>query len=306
LHWESDREFDGSLHGYTRSADMALDGACDRRLGTLLDVATIPESRIKSIEVERVETSADALDLLCREWNIIWIGPHEGHVPAIPRHQNGVTGQKGAAIGEKEHRAAWEMAAQPAKRHTWHDLEDLSAPEFDGGIGVHDPFPIGFMHQHGAVEHTAPLGHCTVEMRMRNCDRPDPAEGLNDLDGCPIEKAEAVPKNIALGHDDQKRSLPDGELRGRRDSKQTRRYFSEGVEMSRRELLCRDPLLARFGNELPLILADQAAFGRCDTVRVLNAAGFAQELRHAGHPPWATMAAPGERAAIDASPTKSQ
>lgn len=116
---------------------------------------------------------------------------------------------------------------------------------------------------------------------MRKSDRADSAQSLNELDGCCIEKADTVPKNIALGRNDQKRSLPDGELRDRRDAKQTGRYLSEAVEPFRRKLFGRDPFLARFGNELPLILTDDAIAGRRNAVLVSNAAGFAQKLGHA-------------------------
>jgi hypothetical protein len=172
------------------------------------------------------------------------------------------------------------MATHPVKRNTGQEVQAIIVPEFGAGVEIDDPFSIGFVDQHRAVKHPAPGRHRAIKVRVRKGDRIDTTQGPDDFYRGDIEKADAVPKNIALGRDDQKRPLPDSELWGSPDAKQARRYFSESIEATSREFFGRDPLLARFGNELTVILADYAVFGRCLIVRILKATGLAQKFWH--------------------------
>jgi hypothetical protein len=110
----------------------------------------------------------------------------------------------------------------------------------------------------------------------------EPAERADDLEGRVIEKADAVPENIAGRRDDQEGPLPDRELRHRPNAEEIRRHLAEGVEAADGELLRRQPFLSRLGDELPLVLADDATRRRIGALRILNATSLAEVLRHLG------------------------
>lgn len=74
------------------------------------------------------------------------------------------------------------------------------------------PFGIVFGQVDRAVKLLRPDQMSAVEVRMRDRNRFQPASRLDEVDGILIEKADAIPKNIASWSLDQNRSLTDCEL----------------------------------------------------------------------------------------------
>src|SRR5229473_603087 len=259
----------------SRPQDVAGDGPFDGSLGVVLDVAASPKCRIDRVEIKRGQAPSDALHFRGCQRDVVGIGPHERDVHPVPRHQHGVPGQEGATLGKMQNRAAGKMAAEPMKRDIRQDIPRLSGPEFYARIGLDKPLPVSLVHEHGTVKRPAPRRHRAVEMRMGNSNRLDSAQRANDLDGRVIQKAEAVPKDVARGGNDQEGPLSDRELWHRGNAKQAGSHFTKNVEAADRQRFRGDPFLTCGWNELPRILADQATFGWHRTLWMLDAASLA-------------------------------
>src|SRR5258705_9676012 len=86
------------------------------------------------------------------------------------------------------------------ERHFARQRQSIALPQLDGGVGSHDPLPVGGVQMDGnAAEGAAPFHHRGVVMRVGDRDAGKPAEPLHDLDGGGIDERDAVPQNIAFG-----------------------------------------------------------------------------------------------------------
>ncbi len=180
-----------------------------------------------------------------------------------------------------QHRPAGEVPAAANERHAVGEQQGVAVPELDGGVGPHDPLPVGSVQMNGnAAERTAPFHHGGVIMRVRDCDSGEPAERLDDRDRRGIDEGDAVPQYVAGGRAHEQRALADGEFGNRPDADQAGLMLLIAVEMPAPEALERGPPLAAGRNELPLVLADRAARRRLVRRRELAAAGLADEGGH--------------------------
>ena len=94
---------------------------------------------------------------------------------------------------------------------------------------------VGGMEVHGHVaEGAAPLHHRRVEVRMRDGDRLEAAEALDQGHGGVIQQRDAVPQDVAVRRADEQRALADGECRLRADADQARLVLAPGIEVAGR------------------------------------------------------------------------
>jgi hypothetical protein len=131
-----------------------------------------------------------------------------------------------------------------------------------------------------AAEGAAPLDHAGIEMRMRNGDRRDAAEALDQRHGGGVDHGDAVPQHIAAAGAQQKRALADGEGGLRADADHPRLVLPEAVEVAGGERRQGGEGLPLRRHVLPRVVADDAARRRRFGRGVLGAAGGADEGGH--------------------------
>jgi len=147
----------------------------------------------------------------------------------------------------------------------------------------HDPVAIGGvkMDRHVA-ERVAPLDHGCVKVWMRDADRGNPAEPLDQRDGRGVEHCDRVPQHVPMPRAHEQRALADGEMRLGADAEDARLILVIGVAVTHRERVERGPCLPTRWYVLALLLANRAVRRRCVTRRILCAAGGADECGHFG------------------------
>src|ERR1700739_10416 len=126
------------------------------------------------------------------------------------------------------------------------------------------------------AEGGAPFRHRRIIMRMRNRDRLQTAETVDDLDHRVVDQADAVPQHIALRRPHQQRALADAEQRRRADSDQFR-LMTKRRHMGGPQLRQTRPALAGRRHELTLFIANQTPGRRLFRRLVLRSTGRANE-----------------------------
>ena len=157
-------------------------------------------------------------------------------------------------------------------------LVRVALPQLDRRPLPHDPFLIGGIEMDRAAEGFRPFVHRRVEMRMRDRDRFQAPESLDETDRRRIECRNAVPENIAPFRSHQDRALPDGKTGA--DADDAGIVFVERVHVALLQRGQRRPGLAARRHVLPLLLADRALGGRLRAFRILRAAGGADVEGH--------------------------
>jgi hypothetical protein len=99
------------------------------------------------------------LHVYCRQRNIVGIGPYEGHMLAVPRHQERVAGQEHAPVAPVHHATSGKMPAEAMQCHAGQELSLLAAPEFYARCRLDDPAMISLMNAHGTAERFPPRCH---------------------------------------------------------------------------------------------------------------------------------------------------
>jgi hypothetical protein len=173
------------------------------------------------------------------------------------------------------------VAAAANERYFARERQSIALPQLDGGVGPHDPLPVGGVQMDGnAAEGAAPFHHRGVVMRVGDRDAGKPAEPLHDLDGGGIDERDAVPQDIAFGRAHDERALADGKFRHRPDPDQAGLVLLIAIEVPARERIEGGPPLATGRNELTLVLTDRAGARRRIRRRKLAAASLADEGGH--------------------------
>src|SRR5262249_28046701 len=113
------------------------------------------------------------------------------------------------------------------------------------------------MHGHVA-KGAAPLDQRRIKVGMRNGDRPQAAEAVNQSNRGSVDERDAVPKYVAVGGAHEQRALTDGKGRLRANANQARFVLTEGIEAAHSELVQCRPGLSSWRCELTLIRAHPA------------------------------------------------
>src|SRR5262245_53880187 len=122
-----------------------------------------------------------------------------------------------------------------------------------------------------AAKGLCPFIHRCIKMRMRNRDRLQTAEALDETHGRVVERCTPVPPQFAPFRLHQNRALPDGETGT--DANDAFVVFVERVHMALLKPRQRRPGLPARRDVLPLLLADDALGGWLRAFRKLRAAG---------------------------------
>src|SRR5262245_62301782 len=122
-----------------------------------------------------------------------------------------------------------------------------------------------------AAKGLRPFIHRRIKMRMRNRDRLQTAEALDETHGRVVERCNAVPQQVAPFRLHQNCALSDGETCT--DAYDAFVVFVERVHMALLKPGQRRPGLPAGRDVLPLLLADDALGGWLRAFRKLRAAG---------------------------------
>src|SRR5215831_6821955 len=134
---------------------------------------------------------------------------------------------------------------------------------------------------HGYVaEGAAPLDQRRIKVGMRDSDRPQAAEAVNEGDCGSVDERDAVPQYVAVRRAHEQRALTDGKRRLRADTDQARFVLTEGIEMGHSEPVQCRPGLSGWRLELTLILAHLALRRRSGARCMLHPAGRADKGGH--------------------------
>src|SRR5690606_38380879 len=136
------------------------------------------------------------------------------------------------------------------------------------------------MYVDGGVERAAPVGDARMEVRVRDGDRPNAAQGLDQRHGRGIEHGDAVPQYVPVLRAQQHRPLPDGETWPRCNAENAGLVLEPAVDVAEREPLLCGPGLSGRRDELPLVLTNRAALRGRLRWRILRATGGADEGVH--------------------------
>jgi hypothetical protein len=239
------------------------------------------------LELERLDHGADVLHRARIERDEVGEAVHESGSPAVLADHDGIARQERApaigAVGPMEHRAAGEMAAAADEREARGDLPRVAVPEHDRAIVPDHPVGVVGVEVDGNVAQcAAPLDHARVEMRVGDRDAGDAPTPAHRRHSRFVHQADAIPQEPAGAVPHVERPLPDAELRIGPDPGQPRRFGLDAVSMAGAELIQRGPPLALPADVLPVLAADEALLGRDGAVRVLGAAGDADEGWHRG------------------------
>ena len=110
-------------------------------------------------------------------------------------------------------------------------------------------------------ERAAPLNHRSVIVRVRDRDRLNAAQTIEQIDGGVVDQRDALPQDVARRRACQDCPLPDTEGRRGLDRHKSRCETAEFVAVGAAQLFQRGPGLARCGNELSLVGASRARIG---------------------------------------------
>src|SRR5207342_2879704 len=241
---------------------------------------------VNDIKFVRRHGLADVLDLALRQWKKIWIAAHEGKPFAVLGDGQNISRANDAAAARSSRPvndgAARKVPAAADQSDAIPKLKRATLPQLDRRPFPHDPFLIGGMEMDRAAESLRPFIHRRVEMRVRDRDRFQAPEALDETHCRGIERRNAVPEQVAALRLHQQRALPDGETSA--DTDDAGIVFVERVHVALLKRRQRRPGLAARRHVLPLLLADWALGGRLRAFRILRAAGGADEERH-GHIP---------------------
>ena len=149
-------------------------------------------------------------------------------------------------------------------------------------IGPHDPSPVCLGDEdRGVAEGLAPLDAHAVKMRMRHRDAAQPTSVPNCGDARIVDKAQAVPEDIAGSGLHQQRPLADSNRWIRADPGQSRFEVADvSTPAFRPKLLERRPTLPLRRHVLTLVVADRAMRRRFRAGRLLHPAGPANVSGH--------------------------
>lgn len=117
-------------------------------------------------------------------------------------------------------------------------------------------------------------------MRMRDGDGIDAAETFDQRHRRVVERGDAIPQNIAVRRAQEERMLTDGECRRRADADDVLVVLAKAVAVALPQRRKRGPGLPTRRHVLPLFVTDDAMSGRAFALRILRAAGGADEARH--------------------------
>src|SRR5262249_5148754 len=135
------------------------------------------------------------------------------------------------------------------------------------------------MHGHVA-EGAAPLDQRRIKVGMRDSDRPQAAEAINEGDGGGVDERDTVPQYVAVGRAHEQRTLTDGEAWLRANANEARFMLTEAIEMGHREPVQCRPGLSGQRLELTLILAHLAPRRWSGARCMLRSAGGADKGGH--------------------------
>src|SRR5262245_66547156 len=107
------------------------------------------------------------------------------------------------------------------------------------------------MHGHVA-KGAAPLNQRRIKVGMRNGDRPQAAEAVNQSNRGSVDERDAVPKYVAVGGAHEQRALTDGKGRLRANANQARFVLTEGIGVGHSEVVMCRTGLSRWMRELCL------------------------------------------------------
>src|SRR5215468_640490 len=216
---------------------------------------------------------------------MVWIAAHERERFAVQVDRSNVRGADDTltfrAGRPVQHGAAWEMSATSDQRHAGQDFEGLALPGLDAGIGPHHPGGIVAVQMHRRItKGAAPLDHRRIEVGMRNGDRPEAAEAVDEGDGGSVDERDAVPEHIAVGRAQEERALTDGKAWLRANADEARLVLPKAVEMGHAEPVQGRPGLTGWRLELTFILAHPALGRRSGAWCILHSAGCADKGGH--------------------------
>ena len=155
----------------------------------------------------------------------------------------------------------------------------LSVPADDASVRAHDPISVVSVQKDGNVaERAAPLYAGGVEVGVGDGDRRHSAQSFDGRHRGVIDAAAAIPQDIARVY--QEGMLADAEPRPGTDHREAGLDLVEVVLVFCLHVIERRPLLPREVDVLTFVIADGAAIGRRVALRMLDAAGNADECRH--------------------------
>ena len=166
------------------------------------------------------------------------------------------------------------MAAATNRGEALEQFLCFTFPEVNAGVRPHDPAGVVAMQVNGSVaERAAPLDHSCVVVGVGNADRLYAAESFEVFDGGLIEKADAVPEDVAGWGLQQEGALADSEMGLDSEGDEVAFFLLDFRLVALAQLGECGPLLTGQADVLAFVLADEAVGGRLGCFGVLGAAG---------------------------------